>query len=694
MFSKYVGRPSRRWQIRRLLPIAAGLLLGLGGLAGPTSAQAAQAAPVELVLPSPASQVSRQWIIHAPVGPLGPLLERLSASLGVNVQLVRPMLQPGSVLVQMDRLPLLGSLQNNAAISALLNAVPGVVFAAPDALLQRSDAPSDPLYLSNQASYLRSGQYASLNMEAVWSQTRGSSNVVIAVLDSGVLPDHPELRGRLLPGYDFVAEVSPPTGTRETGTVRITGSNDGNGRDADPSDPGDAPPPGFTCPGGVVASSFHGTAVASVAVAQANNGFAGAGMDWNAKVLPVRVSGRCGIATTADIVDAFYWAAGTGRVDPAIGPNPNPAQVINLSFASDTPLLGGGCGDAGAAPVRRAIADARAAGATVVISAGNNNGGAVQFPASCPGAIAAVAVQHDGVLASYSARGSSGSALTLAAPGNANGGYVGASNPGFGSGPQRGAPNPQAHGAAVFFGTSFSAPMVAGAVSLLKAANPSLSPEQMVALLRNNARPFPPGANRCGGLLFGVRACNCTATSCASGILDPAAALDAVRAQNAAPLANTPHSRLTAGAATTVLDGSLSTNALGRSEGLTYRWRQVLGNPVPVAAADGPELRVNSALAGGLAEFELTVTDARTNQTSASSVRLVGNGVNELTFVPPLTTPPAQTAGPDTGGATPTQPSEAPSMPVAASGGGGGGLLGVVGLLGLFGLLFARRRAV
>ena len=93
--------------------------------------------------------------------------------------------------------------------------------------------------------------------------------------------------------------------------------------------------------------------------------------------------------------------------------------------------------------------------------------------------------------------------------------------------------------------------MVAGAVSLLKAANPSLSPEQMVALLRNNARPFPPGANRCGGLLFGVRACNCTATSCASGILDPAAALDAVRAQNAAPLANTPHSRLTAGVATT-----------------------------------------------------------------------------------------------------------------------------------------------
>lgn len=635
--------------------------------------------PVTTPATTTATPTPMRWVVNmgnqtqgtAPAG----MLQTLQNTLGVPVKLVRPLLQPDSYLVEMQSLPVLGSLQTPQAIRAALQALPGVRFASPDIQLQRTavPAPNDGAYSVNQASYMHTGAYASLRMQDVWEQTRGSSNVVIAVLDSGVLFDNPELKGRLLPGYDFVSNVTPPTGTRENGTVFDSGSNDGNGRDPDPSDPGDAPPPGFNCPDGSTTSSWHGTTVASVAAAQSNNGQFLAGMDWNAKVLPVRVSGRCGIATSSDIVDAFYWATGSGRVDPTIGVNPNPANVINLSFATDTPLFGGGC--AANDMVALAIADARARNVSVVVSAGNNSGGAVQYPANCAGTIAAGAAEQDGQLATYTAKGAGTGFVTLHAPGNSNGLYVGASNTGTSS------PNANGSTAFLFAGTSFSAPMVAGAISLLKAVRPGLTPSQIDTLLRNSARPYPANASNSTNLV-GTRL-DCTPTSCGAGLLNVLGAVQAARAlSNPLPVANVQQSAVVASNGPFVLDAALSTNSAGGNANLTFSWQQVFGNPVVLAGTSTSALQVQSGMAGNIAEFALTVTDTSTNRSNASVVRLANVAVNERTF-----TPSSAGGGGSSSGGSGTGTSAPTPVATSSGGGGGGGALGLPGLLAMLMLL-------
>ncbi|HEX5485753.1 MAG TPA: S8 family serine peptidase [Limnobacter sp.] len=640
-----------------------------------------------------AAPVSTRWIIHIPAaGNVQQVLGAATQRLGVPVRVVRPLLQPDSWLVQLDRLPLLSTLATQPAVSALLNAIPGVGFASPDIEFKpvAIAPPDDPLYGSNQADYMGNGTYAGMNMPAVWEQTRGSASKIIAVLDTGVLFDHPELRGRLLRGYDFVSQVTPPTGTPETAPVAASGSNDGNGRDPDASDPGDAPPPGFVCSDGSTTSSFHGTAVASVAVAQANNSAFLAGMDWNAKVLPVRISGRCGTATTSDIVDGMYWATGSDRVDPAIGVNPNPANVINLSFATSAPL-GSNCTDAGSAAVRLAIGDARARGVAVVIAAGNNNGGPVEFPASCPGVIAAGAVQSNGALASYSAQGTTTNALTLMAPGDAKGQFVAAYNPGILGGSHNGAPDPTKNGAAMFAGTSFAAPMLSAVVTLIESAAPNLSVDQIINVLKTSALPYPSGASCSSGNLFGLGGCSCSSNSCGAGIVNPLQALNQARALAGLPVANVPQSRVVSGDSTT-LDAGISSTASGSNTGLTYQWTQVYGNPTTLVATVSPILQVTAGLTNNLAEYQLQVTDSNGNQVGASTVRVLSAGVDERNFTPsgqsaPVVTQPAQSSG----SATTVSTADGASSGGSGGGGGGGGLA-PLGLMGLFALLRFYRR--
>lgn len=617
-----------------------------------------------------ATPTPMRWVVNMPNAQAADMVQRAQTALGVPVNMVRPLLQPDSYLIEMESLPVPGNMQNSQAIGAALKAMPGVRFASPDIPLKSTavPAPNDPVYAPNQASYMHTGAYASLRMQDVWEQTRGSAGVVIAVLDSGVLFEHRELKGRLLPGYDFVTRVTPQTGTVEAGTVFDSGSNDGDGRDPDPSDPGDAPPPGFTCSDGSTNSSWHGTSVASVAAAQSNNGQFLAGMDWNAKVLPVRVSGRCGIATSSDIVDAFYWATGSGNVDPAIGVNPNPADVINLSFAADTAaLLDGGC--TASDTVAQAIADARAEGVTVVVSAGNNSGGAIQFPANCPGTIAAGAAEQDGQLATYTAKGASNNYLTLHAPGNATGFYSVASNSGATT------PAPNGDTAVLFAGTSFSAPMVAGAVSLLKAARPSLTPSEIDSLLRDNALAYPANADFTSNAGVATRR-DCTGTSCGAGLLNPLATLAAVRTlATPLPVANVPQSAVVGSDGPFSIDAALSSNSAGAAGNLTFSWQQVYGNPVVLAGTTGSTLQVQSGMTSNIAEFALTVTDTSTNRSNTSVIRLANSSVNERTFTP--------SGG--SGGSTTTEPV------VVSQGGGGGGALNLLGLCALAGLLSARR---
>ncbi len=131
--------------------------------------------------------------------------------------------------------------------------------------------------------------------------------------------------GRILPGYDFVSVVAA--------------ANDGDGRDADASDPGDWVTPAEASAGsfrGCTAgdSSWHGTRVAGIVAARTNNSEGIAGTTWSPWVLPVRALGKCG-GFDSDIMSATLWAAGI-HLD-GVPDNPYPAKIVNLSLGSTGP---------------------------------------------------------------------------------------------------------------------------------------------------------------------------------------------------------------------------------------------------------------------------------------------------------------------------------------------------------------------
>lgn len=229
-----------------------------------------------------------------------------------------------------------------------------------------SQARSLPWYLEANAPLAAP---ASIKTEPI---APGSAQVVVAVIDSGVLTDHPALKGKLLPGYDMVSD--PRIGTA--------------GRSANPApSPKDA-----SCGQRMVSTSFrtHGTEVASIV---AGNGHQEMwGVNPNALILPIRVFGPCGM-TREDLVDSIRWAAGL----PVAGvpSNPRPAKVINISIS-------GGANQCRPA-LQAAVDEAIAQGAFVVAAAGNNFQRALVEPANCEGVISVGALSADNRIENYSA---------------------------------------------------------------------------------------------------------------------------------------------------------------------------------------------------------------------------------------------------------------------------------------------------
>ena len=175
-----------------------------------------------------------------------------------------------------------------------------------------------------------------INAFAAWDITTGSASTIVAVVDEGIT-HHQELAGRTVPGYCFVSNPLI--------------ANNGDCRGPDPYDPGDwvtltdlmnpalrllMEEYNLICP--VRPSLWHGTAVAGVIAASGNNGQGLAGLDWAARILPVRIYGKCGDGFDSDALDGLAWAAGLSV--PGVPDNPNPAQVINLSAVAD---LTSGC---------------------------------------------------------------------------------------------------------------------------------------------------------------------------------------------------------------------------------------------------------------------------------------------------------------------------------------------------------------
>jgi serine protease len=367
------------------------------------------------------------------------------------------------------------------ALARLLAADPRVQSVEPDLRVLAQQLPNDPMFAQQWHYYEAAG---GINLPAAWDITSGAPGLVIAVLDSGVTA-HAELAGRVLPGYDFIDNV--------------TTANDGDGRDKNASDPGD-----YGCNNSN--SSWHGTHVAGTLGALSNNSSGVSGVNWTSPLLPVRVIGRCG-GYTSDLIDGLRWAAGISIA--GIPSNHNPARVANISL--------GTVSDTCSAAFQSAINDVTARGMVVVAAAGNGATAVSTFsPANCSGVIAVAAITRSGAKASYS---NTGPMVTIAAPGGGAGsGILSTVNTGLTS--------PAADGYAYFQGTSMAAPHVAGTASLMLSVNPTLTPAQVRQLMQSSARAFPVGTES-----------DCSPGSCGAGIVDAGAAVAA--ALDAAPFSST-----------------------------------------------------------------------------------------------------------------------------------------------------------
>lgn len=338
---------------------------------------------------------------------------------------------------------------------------PAVEYVEPDGIRRPMWTPSDPNY-AWQWQLWSTQALTSISMPAAWDLANGSG-VRVAVVDSGATA-HPDLAPNLIGGYDFLSDSWM--------------ANDGNGRDSDPSDPGDgvsASDSYWECGDDYTEypSTWHGTHVTGIVSAAANNGLGITGVAYAAKVVPIRVLGRCG-GQTSDIADAVIWAAG-GSV-PGVPANPYPARVINVSLGGK-----GAC----TATEQAAIDTARGLGALIVVSAGNDNGDVLNYaPAGCNGVLT-VAASSD--LSDKSYFSNFGATVGLTAPGTNiystyNYGYWGP-------------------GSAVYDymnGTSMAAPHVAGVAALLLQLNPGFTADQVAGRLKLGTTAFSGPCPGCG----------------------------------------------------------------------------------------------------------------------------------------------------------------------------------------------------
>lgn len=374
--------------------------------------------------------------------------------------------------------------EQTLAVVEEMNQNDDVLWAQPNYYYYIAATPTDPLY-SRQWHYFDNGHGAGqspggINLPKAWDTGTGNASVVVAVIDTGILPNHPDVSGspNLVSGFDMISNTFV--------------ANDGDGRDSDPTDPGDAIAAGECAPGSPARpNSWHGSHVAgTVGVVGTNNGTGIAGTNWSVSLQAVRVLGKCGGLST-DINDAIRWAAGLPV--PGIANNPTPADVINMSLGGS-----GACSPA----AQSAINDAVGAGTTVVVAAGNSNSDANGFrPANCSGVITVAASDYNGKLSRFS---NFGATIEILAPG----GDVrqDADNDG----------NPDGvlsivdGGYAYYNGTSMAAPHVAGVAALWLAGDPGLTPATILSELQANAIPRDtthcPSAKPCGaGLLNAAR---------------------------------------------------------------------------------------------------------------------------------------------------------------------------------------------
>jgi len=492
---------------------------------------------------------------------------RVSRETGLSVKPVRT-LATGAHLVEIDMGKRSAGSYADAAREVMVAFArnQAVTYVEPDRVMRALLTPNDT-YFANQWDLTDS--VGGIRMPAGWDITN-ASGVRVAVLDTGIAP-HSDLAGQTVGGYDFISSSSA--------------ARDGNGRDSNPNDEGDWYG-NNECGVGYPASSssWHGTHVTGTIVALTNNSKGIAGMAYGAKVVPVRVLGKCG-GSVSDIVDAIVWASG-GTVS-GVPANANPAKVLSLSLGG-----GGACGS-----FQSAINSARSRGAVFVVAAGNESQNVSNSsPANCSGVISVAATTKTGSRASYS---NYGSTIVVSAPGGDGSGGSGDILSTLNSGTTTQGSETYAY----YAGTSMATPHVSALAAAIFALKPNATPDEVKNYITANARPLP---GSCSG-------------GCGAGIIDVQKTLQAVQGggANAAPVANFSFttSGLTASFSdsSSDSDGSIASRSWNFGDGST-------------STATNPS---HTYAAAGTYSVSLTVTDddgATNTKTSSVTVSSGGGG--------------------------------------------------------------------
>ncbi len=567
-------------------------------------------------------------------------LAGLSQAAGVTLTHVRAMSGQAQIL----RLPHAMSADEAQAYARRLVEAGVAIYAEPDRWMYPMRAPNDPLYADKQWHYQKlvtgmayGANSYTLNLPGAWDITTGNSSVVVAVIDSGLLP-HNDIDsnimdgvGRVAPGYDFISIVAtdPDSGV-------VYPPNDGDGRDPDPTDPGDwqAADDPMCGNGEDKNSSWHGTHVAGTIGALSNNNLGVAAVAWDVTLLPVRVLGKCG-GLTSDIVDGMRWAAGISV--PGVPDNAHPARVLNMSLGGE-----GVCETV----YQSAINDVRAKGAVVVVAAGNENQNvANSSPANCAGIISVAATDSQGQRAYYS---NYGKEVNIAAPGGDS--LVGGGIYSTEDGGARAPLYDNVYGSKQ--GTSMATPHVAGLVALMLARDSGLTPDKVLTTLQATATPFPAYAGAtakdtfltnegyCGGAPCDF---DCTTSTCGAGVANAEAAIASLGKAKPDPFSFVAQGDVVLGAV--IVSNSITVSGINVAAPVSVsNGEYSLG-----CAADGFTSKAGSVNNGQT--VCVRHTSANTPATKTDTTLTIGGvvGVFSSTTVPPDTKPDAFAFAPVSG---------------------------------------------
>ncbi len=305
----------------------------------------------------------------------------------------------------------------------------------------QADEPNDPGYVQN-----RQWDLIKIGMKDAWQITKGSNNIKVAVIDSGIDYNHPDFAGRNI--------------TRGPDMTTCSNYQDaGNGEDdcISPKSRGGDP----------MDQAGHGTHVAGTIGAMTNNGIGIAGINWNVTIVAIKTQNAQGKGAITDNFEAIRWAVDQAHVN-----------IINLSLASSVP-----CADNRVAGYQEALDYARSKGVLVIVAAGNETEDAsLESPASCNGVLVVGNSDQNDHRVSDS---NWGGRVAISAPGKNILSTV----------PSNSTCLPNSCYAQLD-GTSMSTPHVAGVAALLLAANPGLSVDKVRECLVQNADPINQEAGR------------------------------------------------------------------------------------------------------------------------------------------------------------------------------------------------------